>query len=107
MDCLVADAGKRDWDKLTTKYGAMPTDNQLPASCTVSWVLNADGYWGLGSNWSGDVVPGPMDDVCLDVATNVTITHRQGTLTVNSVRSEEGLILSGGVLTSPSLQISR
>jgi hypothetical protein len=24
MDCLVADAGKRDWDELTTGYRAMP-----------------------------------------------------------------------------------
>jgi uncharacterized protein YbgA (DUF1722 family) len=26
MDCLVPDAGKRDWDELTTEYGAMPME---------------------------------------------------------------------------------
>ncbi len=69
------------------------------AACTVSWAVNADGFWDVASNWSTNAVPSASDDVCINVAGNITVTHRQGTTSINSLRSEEALILSGGTFS--------
>ena len=35
---------------------------------TVSWVSATSGSWDVASNWSTDAVPGPTDDVVIDVS---------------------------------------
>ena len=67
-------------------------------TCTVSWITNADGFWDIPTNWSTGNVPSLTDDVCINVAGDIIITHRQDVTTVNSIQSEEALLLSGGTL---------
>ncbi len=68
---------------------------------TVSWI-GRDGDWDESANWSGGRVPGPRDDVLIDVAgLNVTVTIQSGTRIVRSITSEESLRILGG-----SLQVS-
>ncbi len=73
-----------------------PANAQPP--CSVSWVASSDGFWDVAANWSTGVVPGPSDDVCIDVAGEITVTHRQDTTLINSLQSQEALYLSGGIL---------
>lgn len=73
-------------------------DLQQPT--TVSWVVDADGFWDDPANWSTGSVPGPDDDVVIDrPAGSFTIAHRQGNNMVRSLHSAEALVVSGGVLT--------
>ena len=65
----------------------------------VRWIAQTDGFWDVGANWSTGVVPGPNDDVVIDVPHNTTVTHRQGSDVVRSLRSRNPVIVSGGVLT--------
>ncbi len=68
---------------------------------TASWI-GLDGDWANPANWSGGRVPGPRDDVLIDVAGfDVTVTIQSGTRIVHSVSSEESLRILGG-----SLQVS-
>ncbi len=68
----------------------------------VNWVPDADGFWDVVANWSSNpVLPTAADDVTLNVggATVRTITHRNGTNTINSLTSQENFSLTGGTLT--------
>ncbi len=70
------------------------------SAAAVNWTPNADGFWDIATNWSSTpALPGAADDVTLDVAGLVTITHRSGTTTINSLTSQENLVVSGGSLT--------
>ena len=70
------------------------------SAAAVSWTLNADGFWDVVTNWSSNpALPGAADDVTLNVAGVVTVTHRSGTNTINSLTSQESLVVSGGSLT--------
>src|SRR5687768_12882936 len=65
--------------------------------------VSRDGEAGTGNwhdplNWSGDVVPGPADDVTISVAANPTVRITSGTQSIKSLRSDEALVLSGGTL---------
>ncbi len=67
-----------------------------------AWLPNNDGDWAVAGNWSSaPALPGPADDVILDVGgpTARTITHSAGTDAINSLTSQENLVLSGGSLS--------
>src|SRR6266404_3053353 len=70
-------------------------DRCVPAN--ISWDgggVNFD--WNNANNWSTDQLPGPADDVTIDVAGEVTIVHASGTTAINSLLSNESIDLSGG-----------
>ena len=51
----------------------------------VSWINPAGGSWAVGSNWSSGVVPGPSDDVAIDVSgATPTITIDSGNQSINA-----------------------
>ena len=54
--------------------------------------------WHEAVNWVGDELPGANDDVMIDAAGDVTITHSTGTTTIHSLVSSNALMLSGGRL---------
>ena len=81
-----------------TMLGGMAVSPVSAAS--VTWVLNADGFWEIATNWSSDpLLPGVSDDVTINVGGTRTITHSSGTDTINSLTSQEAIVLSGGTLT--------
>jgi hypothetical protein len=51
------------------------------------------------SNWSTGQLPGPRDDVVIDMPGVVTVTHAAGADAVRSLVCEESFILSGGSLS--------
>jgi len=66
----------------------------------VEWTLNGDGFWDIATNWSSNpALPSAADDVTIDVAGLTTITYRTGATTINSLTSQENLVVSGGSLT--------
>lgn len=68
-------------------------------AATVYWV-GGSGDWNTAANWSSaPALPGPDDDVVLDVPGNVTITLSSGAHTIRSLLSQEPFTLSGGSLT--------
>ena len=70
------------------------------SAAAVNWTTGGDGFWDIATNWSSNpTLPGAADDVTLDVAGLVTITHRSGTTAINSLISQENLVVSGGNLT--------
>src|SRR4029078_8668430 len=44
---------------------------------SIRWTNAAGGSWQVRGNWSGNRVPGPTDDVDIDVPGDVTITYGQ------------------------------
>ncbi len=64
----------------------------------VTWINPAGGFWDDTANWEGGQLPGPNDNVLIDVPANVTITHRQGTTVINRLISREAFALTGGTL---------
>jgi hypothetical protein len=57
--------------------------------------------WHDAANWSRngvDALPQNGDDVTIDVAANPTVTFNTGTLTLNSLTTNEALTLTGGTL---------
>ena len=89
---------------LSMAIAAALVSSNAPAAA-VSWVPNADGFWDVVANWSSSpALPVAADNVTLDVggATARTITHRNGTTTINSLVSQENLSITGGSLTLAS-----
>jgi hypothetical protein len=75
-------------------------DRALPS--TVTWTNPAGGDWDTPGNWSTDAVPGPGDDVVIDLPgqNNFTVTHSANVAdAVNSLTSQDALVLSGGSLS--------
>ncbi len=72
-----------------------------PASAgLVVWDGGGDGSsWDDPLNWSPDAVPGPADDVVIDVPGRITVVHDAGTDAINSLTCMESLQLSGGSLS--------
>src|SRR5262245_23821112 len=57
---------------------------------TVNWTSTTSGNWNLGSNWSAGNVPGPTDDVVIDVAgASPTITIDSGGQSVHSLTAQD------------------
>ncbi|HQU42601.1 MAG TPA: choice-of-anchor D domain-containing protein [Pirellulales bacterium] len=70
------------------------------------WINAAGGDWNTASNWDSGKVPGPNDDVLIDVPGGVTIIHGSGTSVIRSLLSEDGFTLSGGSLSaSQSIEV--
>jgi YD repeat-containing protein len=79
------------------RYEALE-DRQLLAA--VTWDSGGDGTtWNDPLNWSGDTLPGPADDVTINVAAGVSITHSTGNDAINSLISSNNVTLSGGTLS--------
>jgi phage baseplate assembly protein gpV len=76
----------------------LSTFNPQLHAATVTWI-GGSGDWNTPANWSTGALPGPSDDVVLDVPGDMTITHSSGTHAVNSIQSQERFTLSGGTLT--------
>ncbi len=52
---------------------------------TISWINTDSGSWSNPANWSSGVLPGPADDVVIDVPASITITHSSGSDTIQSL----------------------
>jgi hypothetical protein len=66
---------------------------------TTRYWIGGTGFWDVASNWTGNVLPSLTDDVIIDVAGDITTTHRSGNTQINSLLSEEAFVLSGGTIT--------
>ncbi len=65
----------------------------------VAWDGGGDGTsWLDPLNWDADVLPATGDDVTIDVAPDTTVVVSSGTQVINSLLSNEALMLSGGTL---------
>ena len=65
----------------------------------VSWTGAAgDNQWTTPGNWSGGVLPGPADDVTINVAGNPTIMLGSGTQSIHSLVVGDPLQITSGVL---------
>ena len=63
----------------------------------ISWAVDADGSWDTATNWSSNpTLPGSSDDVTIDRPAGVyAVTHSTANTTINSLQSNENLILDG------------
>ncbi|MFI5454955.1 MAG: RHS repeat-associated core domain-containing protein [Isosphaerales bacterium] len=65
----------------------------------VNWVTTSSGNWNDGSNWSTDQVPGPGDDVVIDVnGASPTVTV-SGNESIHSLIALDPLVLSSGIVS--------
>ncbi len=81
----------------------------IPAfASVVIWNVDSDGYWQDASNWSSNPnLPGSADDVTIDRTVGITVTHSQGSDTIDSLTCNEALVISGGSLSiSNAVQIN-
>src|SRR5262245_3841678 len=90
--------GQRGWRRhaLPLRLEALE-DRTLLA--VVRWINPAGGEWNVPGNWNTGALPGPDDDVVIDVpGAAVTVTHPAGASSILSLVSNEKLTLSGGTL---------
>ena len=67
---------------------------------TVDWISPTSGSWDVASNWSTDTVPGPTDDVVINVSgASPIVTIGSRVESVNSITADDPLVISGGGLT--------
>ncbi|HEV3298069.1 MAG TPA: malectin domain-containing carbohydrate-binding protein [Planctomycetaceae bacterium] len=66
---------------------------------TISWINPSGGNWSNPLNWNGGQVPGPYDDVLINVPGNPTINYDQGTTSIHSLVSDDPLSIIGGSLS--------
>ena len=82
---------------------AGPTSKALESRqllSTVNWINPKSGSRDVASNWSTDTVPGPGDDVLIDVSgASPTVTINSNVESVNSITADDPLVISGGGLT--------
>jgi hypothetical protein len=71
-------------------------DRCLPSA--VFWTNSAGGSWSTPSNWSTGALPGPNDDVFIEVGGSAVITHSSGNDSIRSLTSSNALTVSGGTL---------
>lgn len=80
------------------------------ATCSVHWTNSVDGAWTDAANWSTAVVPGPADDVCIDIAGTyeVTLTGSASvrSLTVGGGAGAQTLALLGTSSSGATLQLA-
>jgi hypothetical protein len=69
------------------------------AAGLVSWVGPAEGDWADTANWSTGVLPGPGDDVTVNIGTPVLVHYATGAAQVGSLSLTGTLHLAGGTLT--------
>ncbi len=66
----------------------------------MDWISTTSGSWDAASNWSTGKVPGPTDDVVIDVSgASPTVTISSNVESVNSITADDPLVISGGGLT--------
>ncbi len=65
-----------------------------------TWTNPSGGSWDAASNWSTGTVPGPADDVVINVSgATPTVTISSNVESVNSITASDPLVISGGGLT--------
>ncbi len=86
----------------TLMLGVLPA-----AAAIVSWT-DGSGDWSTATNWSSNPsLPGPADNVTINTASTITVTHSTGSDSINSLNCNNPLMLSGGALSiAGSCQIS-
>ncbi len=68
------------------------------ATCSVTWTgAGGDNLWQDSANWSGKVLPGSSDDVCIGSGFNVVLSS--GAQSINSLTSDSSLTIAGGTLS--------
>jgi hypothetical protein len=67
---------------------------------SINWINAAGGDWDDPNNWDLRRIPGPMDDVGINVPSDVTITHSSGDDTILSLGTSDKVVLSGGTLAA-------
>ena len=67
-------------------------------AANISWQGQAGGDWHEVGNWSGGTLPGPADDVSIDISAGA-IKHVAGETQVHSLTLKGDLQLQGGSLT--------
>lgn len=86
--------------RIASRYPGIEALEARIAPAAVLWNKDADGNWDDPLNWSGNVVPGPNDDVTLPtMASAYQVTVRSGAQEVHSLTSAVPLSLTGGTLT--------
>src|SRR5947209_5963405 len=65
-------------------------------SRSVNWTGAVDSNWSNPNNWDVKDIPGPMDDVYINVSPGVTIQHSGGDDSIQSLHSQNPINLSGG-----------
>jgi hypothetical protein len=69
-------------------------------SQTISWDGGGDGTtWSDPLNWAGNLVPGPTNDVVINVVGTPVIQHTTGNTRVRSLQCEESFRITGGTFT--------
>jgi hypothetical protein len=68
------------------------------AEFSISWINPDGGFWDTPSNWSTGVVPGPSDDVYINLPSHNLVTFRSGTVTAGSLTVASPFALTGGAL---------
>ena len=72
---------------------------------TVNWINAAGGDWDRGSNWNTGSVPGASDNVTIDLAPGITVTHSQSdddSVNTLTLASADTLSILGGSLSIES-----
>src|SRR5271157_4521616 len=85
---------RRTWYK---PWAELLEDRAVPS--TVTWTNPAGGDWDTPSDWSTGAVPGPNDDVTIDIPgqNNFTVTHAASVAdSVNSIKSQDTISISAG-----------
>ncbi|MDB5291790.1 MAG: tandem-95 repeat protein [Phycisphaerales bacterium] len=65
----------------------------------VSWIGTMSGDFASATNWSTGQVPTAADDVTINVAPGIVVTHSTGNDAVNSLTSNNPFVLSSGSLS--------
>jgi hypothetical protein len=66
----------------------------------VSWTgMGGDNQWTTPGNWSTGMLPGPADDITIDVAGNPTIVLGSGAQSIHSLDAANSLLINGGSLS--------
>ncbi len=72
-------------------------------SIASTWIAQSSGFWDVASNWAGGFIPGAQNDVVIDQAGDLTVTVRNtspaSNFVVNSLYSNENIVISGSTLT--------
>ena len=86
-------------DLSETPLGAQPIVSDFTTvAAAIQWMNPAGGSWHDPNNWLQHRVPGPGDDVLINVPGDVTITFNQGSTTIHSLYSANSFALTGGTL---------
>jgi|GEM_PF-1975647 len=88
------------WAAVSAVMTGLVASAGLASAAVVTWTGGGDGVtWTNPANWSSNpVLPGPGDDVTIDVAGTPTITLG-ASASVNTLNTAEALVISGGTTT--------